>query len=161
MSAIAFATRVSRGLARREGPCAPAAARFGPVRVSRAPKANRVTTRPDVQADLDRFLTLVLRELSAREARLLDGPEGMPGDENLQLRCALPDGRVLVALFDAPPEDRDPKQRRLEILASTFGDAVEGAASKRPSRPPVARSLREELKALCVRAGSRTLTSYL
>lgn len=121
----------------------------------------------DVQADLDRFLTLVLRELSAREAHLLEGPEGPAVDESLQLRCALPDGRALVALFDAPPEDREPKQRRLEMLASTFvgtvegaasrsisGDAVETPASKRPSRPPAARSLRDELKALCVRAGA-------
>jgi hypothetical protein len=120
-----------------------------------------------VQADLDRFLSLVLRELSAREAHLLEGSEGPPDDQSLQLRCVLPDGRVLVALFDAPPEDREPKQRRLEMLASTFGDTVEGAASKstsgdalegaiskRPSRPPAARSLRDELKALCVRAGA-------
>ena len=109
---------------------------------------------PNVQADLDRFFTLVLRELSAREARILDAREAAPGDESRELRCLLPDGRVLVALFDDPPEDREPKQRRLEMLASTFGDVVDGSASPRPSRPSAARSLCDELKALCARAGA-------
>lgn len=109
---------------------------------------------PDVQADLDRFLTLVLRELSAREARVLGVGETSPGDESREVRCVLPDGRLVVASFDAPPEDREPKQRRLEMLANTFSDVFEGVASKRPSRPTAARSLREELKALCVRAGA-------
>jgi hypothetical protein len=109
---------------------------------------------PDVQADLDRFLTLVLRELSAREARVLEARQAAPpGDEARELRCVLPDGRILVVAFEAPPVDREPKQRRLEILASTFGDVVEETA-KRPPRPTAARLLRDELKALCARAGA-------
>jgi hypothetical protein len=75
-------------------------------------------------------------------------------DAEHSLRCRLPDGRGLVAIFQAPPEERETKQRRLEMLASTFEVMVEEPATKRRSRPPIARALQEELEGLCARASA-------
>jgi hypothetical protein len=108
-----------------------------------------------VELDLDRFLALVRRELGATQARVVDVDEAaVVTDITRVLRCPIPDGRVLVATFDAPPEGRDSKQRRLEMLASTFDSVVEETSPGRRSRPPVKRALRDELQALCDRAAA-------
>jgi hypothetical protein len=106
-----------------------------------------------VQADLDRFLALVRRELGAEEAIVLDAGADAPADANA-LSCRLADGRAVVARFAAPPPDHEAKQRRLEILTSTFDAVVEEAAHGRRSRPPVTSSLHDELAALCARAAA-------
>jgi hypothetical protein len=105
-----------------------------------------------VDADLERFLALVRRELGADDARVLEGAE--TPDDPCQLRCRMPDGRWLGASFAAAPADRDLKQRRLEMLVGTFDTVVEQDAAPRSSRPPVADVLHEELEALRDRAAA-------
>jgi hypothetical protein len=108
-----------------------------------------------VPTDVDRLLAIVCRELGARQAVVLE-LEGSPAaDDARDLRSPLPGGRVLVARFDAPPTERDAKQRRLEMLASTFEAASGPEEAARPrARPPVAHSLRDELRTLCARAAA-------
>jgi hypothetical protein len=103
-----------------------------------------------VTDDLDRFLSLVVRELGAQEARILEADADLAGDEHA-LATRLPDGRGVVARFAAPPPDRETRQRRLEMLASTFDTVVEEVGPGRRSRPPVAESLHDALVALCKR----------
>jgi hypothetical protein len=110
-------------------------------------------TLPRVPADLDRFLAMVCRELGARGADMAP-PAEATGDAEHTLRCAVPDGRTLIAHFDAPPPDRDVKQRRLEMLAATFDSIVDDPAQSRRPRPPVTTSLHDELVALCTRASA-------
>jgi hypothetical protein len=106
-----------------------------------------------VQADLDRFLALVCRELGAEEAHVLEPDDPTPEDPGtLYARCA--DGRSVSARFAQPPQDREAKQRRLEMLAGTFDSIVDETAHARKSRPPIARSLNDELTAICVRAAA-------
>jgi hypothetical protein len=108
-----------------------------------------------VELNLDRFLALVRRELGATQARVMDADEAAAvSDEARVLRCATPDGRVIMATFDVAPEGRDAKQRRLEMLASTFDSVVEETSPGRRTRPPVKRALRDELQALCERAAA-------
>jgi hypothetical protein len=104
-----------------------------------------------VQADLDRFLALVRRELDAEEARVLE-PDEAPTDDGSTLYARFADGRAVAARFAQPPVDREAKQRRLEMLASTFDTVVDEVAHGRKSRPPLARSLHDELRTLCARA---------
>jgi hypothetical protein len=109
-----------------------------------------------VAHDLERFLAFVAGELGAREAHVSDEPppEHGAGEASSDLSCALPDGRFIVVRFDAPPAERAPQQRRLEMLASTFGELADDARPVRSSRPPAARSLHEELRVACARAGA-------
>ncbi len=107
---------------------------------------------------LEEFLAVVTRDLGAESAVVLPAvPEGEQAPEDASalhcaLHCDLVGGRRLVARFAAPPADAAALQRRLEMLASAFGDLLPGGV--RPSRPPPARSLREELAALVQRAGA-------
>ncbi len=102
--------------------------------------------------DLDRFLALVRRELGAREALVADGVEPPVTDAALEVSTRVGAERWVVARFEAPPEDRDARQRRLDMLASTFDTVVEEAPPSRRSRPPVVSSLQDELEVLCARA---------
>jgi hypothetical protein len=106
-----------------------------------------------VQADLDRFLALVRRELGAEDARVLEA-EAEPPEGELSMSCRMGDGRTVVATFAVSPLDRDAKQRRLEILTSTLDAAVDEPAHGRRSRAPVASTLHDELSALCARAAA-------
>ena len=103
--------------------------------------------------DLERLLNLVRRELGAAEARFLS-PGESPVDDEHHLSCRLGDGRGVEARFDEPPPDREAKQRRLEMLASTFDAVAEDVPGSRRSRPPVGVSLHEELAAICTRTGA-------
>lgn len=98
---------------------------------------------------LSRFVALVKRELSAVEVTVVDGP--VPADEAC-LAAELADGRQVVARFSEPPAGRDALTRRLEMLASTFADALVPSERSRAARPPVAISLHEELRAVAARA---------
>lgn len=106
-----------------------------------------------MQADLERFLALVCRELAAEEARVLEADESAQDDDRAVV-CAFGDGRRVQARFAEPPADREAKQRRLEMLAGTFDTVVEETVHGRRSRPPVVTSLHDELSALCTRAGA-------
>ncbi len=103
-------------------------------------------------ADLERFLALVLRELGAQDARVVGAYEPGEPPDGLVLASRIAGESWIVARFDEPPADRDAKQRRLDMLASTFDVVVEEAPTSRRSRPPVALSLKDELEALCARA---------
>jgi hypothetical protein len=125
-----------------------------------------------VQADLERFLSLVRRELGAEEAHIVFAAdpeqEGQPSAPAMPSATDVPqdetrlyghfaDGRVVVARFAQPPADREAKQRRLEMLASTFDSLLEETTEGLParkSRPPIKSSLYDELSALCLRAAS-------
>ncbi len=120
--------------------------------------------------EVDRLLTLVCRELGAREAVVIEaGDDAEAAGAQRELRCAFGRERTLVARFDRVPVDRAALQRRLEMLASTFeavtdgpGRAAEAGAGNEGdrrreavrSRPPIARALQEELRRLCARAAA-------
>jgi hypothetical protein len=106
-----------------------------------------------VPADLERFLALVRRELGAEQSRIVEAGED-PDEDARELRCRLSDGRGIVARFAEPPADREARQRRLEILASTFHALVDEPQHGRRPRPPVATSLHDELSVLCARAAA-------
>lgn len=109
-----------------------------------------------MQPDSDRFLALVCRELGASEARIVqtDQAGAVIGGHALELRSPLAGGGTVVVSFAQAPEDREATQRRLEMLASTFEASGSASAPPRPSRPPPARSLRDELEALAARAAA-------
>ena len=115
-----------------------------------------------MQLDVERFLALVCRELGAEEAHIREDEDpSSESADSCELRWRMPDGRSVVARFAVAPADREVRQRRLEMLAGTFdtvwsGSADRGTDDARPprSRPPPARSLRDELAALCERAGA-------
>jgi hypothetical protein len=107
-----------------------------------------------VVPDLERFLALVRRELGAHEVSVCRPEEAPPAaDEACEMRSAIPDGRIVVATFAEAPAERDAKQRRLDMLASTFDALAEEAPGPR-SRPPAGVTLQDELKALCERAAA-------
>ena len=103
----------------------------------------------------ERFLSLAQRELSADDVRLLDAGESVPDAANVVV-AKLRDGRHVVASFGTPPSEHDVLVRRLTMLAATFADALEEQplSERAKSRPPVATSLHEELKALAQRSGA-------
>jgi hypothetical protein len=106
-----------------------------------------------VQADLERFLALVRRELGAEDTRVLEAETEAPAGE-LSLSCRMGDGRTVVATFATAPADREAKQRRLEILTSTLDAAIDEAEPGRRARAPVTSTLHDELSALCARAAA-------
>lgn len=96
----------------------------------------------------DRLIALVRRELDADDVRVLE-----PGDEIPEgaLVAALANGKRVAATFAANADDRDAKQRRLEILADSFSESFRTTGA---SRPPPAQSLHAELEGLAKRAGA-------
>jgi hypothetical protein len=100
---------------------------------------------------IERLLALVCRELGAESARLLGASEDEPHADNV-LYGQLPDGRRLAVVFASAPTAKGALTRRLQMLTSTFAHSLDEGTSRRPSRPPPARSLHEELRALSVRA---------
>ena len=107
-----------------------------------------------MQADLERFLALVRRELGAEDARVVEADEANVPEDPLVLTCDMQDGHAVVVTFTSTPADREAKQRRLEMLTSTLTATFEEPAHGRRSRPPVTSSLHDELSALCVRAAA-------
>lgn len=103
----------------------------------------------------ERFLSLAQRELSADDVRVLDVGEPPPEATNVVV-TRLRDGRHVVATFRDDPTERDVLERRLAILAGTFAEALDETptplSERSRSRPPVATSLHEELKALAQRS---------
>ena len=109
-----------------------------------------------VQPDTERFLALVCRELGASEAHIVEGAEGPGpgGGDERKLWSPLAKGGTVVATFDHAPDDPQATLRRLEMLASTFDVGHSDPPPQRRSRPPPARSLRDELEALATRAAA-------
>jgi hypothetical protein len=103
-----------------------------------------------------RFLELVVRELSAADARVELGGRD-PEDPRLVFRMAPSGGRVVV-VFDSPPPDRDAVERRLEaLIGPLLGPNEHGLASVSPPRTPpdiAGRRLDDELGRLAERAGA-------
>jgi hypothetical protein len=104
-----------------------------------------------VPLDIDRLLDLVRRETGAVDARVTDA---FDADDARLLRSRIPGGSWVVATFEGTPDDRETKQRRLDMLVSTFDGLVGDSGHLRRPRPPVATSLRHELESLRVRAGA-------
>jgi hypothetical protein len=108
-----------------------------------------------VDPGLLRFLELVVRELSASDARVELGGRD-PVDPHVVFRVAANGGRVVV-VFDAPPENRAAVEERLATLVNTLYGATEHAASPVSARTPpdvAGRRLDDELERLSERAGA-------
>lgn len=108
-----------------------------------------------VDAGLLRFLELVVRELSASDARVELGGRD-PVDPHVVFRLAANGGRVVV-VFDDPPADRAAVEARLATLVDTLYGASEHAPSPASARTPpdvAGRRLDDELERLSERAGA-------
>ena len=105
---------------------------------------------------LVRFLEILARELSASDARIELGGKD-PTDERLVFRMA-PNGSRVVAVFDAPPDQRATVENRLDALIASFFSTAESAmAGVPPSRTPpdiAGRRLDDELTRLSERAAA-------
>lgn len=96
-----------------------------------------------------RFLELVRREMEATEVTVV--PAGPAVADPGVLTSAFGKDEMIVVRFDTPPEDREAKGRRLEMLSIAFQTAREGET---PKKRISARSLRDELRALAARANA-------
>ena len=102
-----------------------------------------------------RFLELVVRELSASDARVEFGGRA-PEDPRLVFRNA-PNGGRVVAVFEAPPADRARIEERLDTLVETLYGGAEYPGSPASSRTPpdiAGRRLDDELESVSERAGA-------
>ena len=102
---------------------------------------------------LDRFLSLVRREMHAEDVRVLPPDAGPPSAENV-LCGLLHDGRQVVVAFPEAPGDREALSRRLDMLLQTFSQSSDLAGRQKGARLPIARSLQDELRALAKRANA-------
>jgi hypothetical protein len=98
---------------------------------------------------LSRFLELCAREMDASDVRA--EPRGTVQASAKVIVVPLGERSEVVVTFDEAPADIDARQRRLEMLATAFSAAIEGAGPERPKRVK-RRSLRRELEALAIRA---------
>jgi len=103
-----------------------------------------------------RFLELVVRELSASDARLELGGRD-PADSGL-LFCVAPSGVRVVVVCGSPPPDRAAVESRLGTMVATlFGSAEHGFGAPMSTRTPpdiAGRRLDDELGRLSERAGA-------
>ncbi len=98
---------------------------------------------------LARFLELVRREMDTAEVSVVPAGDVPPGP-NVLVAALGPEHEIVVRLEEAP-DDVEARQRRLDMLVSAFASAILG---DQPHKPSPSRSLREELRALAVRAGA-------
>jgi hypothetical protein len=101
----------------------------------------------------ERFASLVMRELSATAVHIAmpDEPER---ESDTVLSARLQDGRRVDAEFGQPIEDRAALARRLQMLVAAFESALAEPPEEGPRRKPPAISLRDELRAMTMRAGA-------
>lgn len=100
----------------------------------------------------ERFTALVMRELQASDVQIVTADE--PEREGEQILSArLQDGRRVDAMFERPIEDRAALARRLQMLVAAFESALAEPEEGTRRKPP-AISLREELRAMTMRAGA-------
>lgn len=97
-----------------------------------------------------RFLSLVIRDLDAQDARLELGGTPDPG----AIWAPLNDDFRVVAIFASPPADPDAKREALAALASSFSGVVATVALPHGNhdREPIARTLEDTLDLLAHRA---------
>ncbi|HVU04190.1 MAG TPA: hypothetical protein VHE30_20675 [Polyangiaceae bacterium] len=104
-----------------------------------------------------RFLEIVARELGAADARVELGGKD-PADPRVVFRPS-PSGARVVAVFDAPVEQRGAAENRLDaLIASFFSTAESLSAMAPPARTPpdiAGRRLDDELTRLAERAGAK------
>jgi hypothetical protein len=101
---------------------------------------------------LERFLSLVRREMRAEDVRVLS-PSDTGSEAPNVMHGRLQDGRRVAVVFAEPPSNRPALTRRLDMLLRTFAQSLdEPPASARSARPPLRRSLQDELRALANRA---------
>jgi hypothetical protein len=101
---------------------------------------------------LERLIGLVRRELGADDVRVLEGDLPAVAAPNV-IHATLADGRRLAVAFASAPASRDALVRRLDMLLLTFARSLEDdLAGRREPRAPTVQSLRDELRALAVRA---------
>jgi hypothetical protein len=106
-------------------------------------------------SELDELFGLVRRDLGADDVRVLEAGEEVPGaGAEGYVSCPLSLGRTLLARFSSPPADVEARQRRLEMLATSFDSTLMPARTAHPTRTSPARSLRHELAALMLRVGA-------
>jgi hypothetical protein len=105
---------------------------------------------PDAEAAFVRFAALVRRELGAEDVRLANDEPEAPAPNVLYTK--LDDGSSLVVTFAEPPENPSALARRLDILVGTFSQVASAPEHPASMRFSVARSLRDELRALANRA---------
>jgi len=98
---------------------------------------------------LSKFLELCAREMDASDVRTEERGTAKPSAKVLVV--PLGEHSEVVVAFDDAPADIEARQRRLEMLATAFAAAIEGAGPERPKRAK-RRSLRRELEALATRA---------
>lgn len=98
---------------------------------------------------VDRFVSLVLRELGAQSARIAQPEEPEPANA---LTTHLRDGRRVDVVFEGPIADRAAISRRLQMMVDAFESALAEEDQPAERRRVPAISLREELRALAERA---------
>src|SRR3979409_401146 len=103
----------------------------------------------------ERLVALVRRDLGADDVRIVEAQD-VPEDEppaGLRLECSLASGRRIIAVFENPPDDREARLRRLEMIVESFCEMLSRTPSS--SRPGPAVSLHTELETLARRAGAK------
>lgn len=100
----------------------------------------------------ERFTALVMRELQAALVKIVDASEPERDSEHV-LSARLQDGRRVDAVFERAIEDRAALARRLQMLVAAFESALAEPEEGTRRKPP-AISLREELRAMTMRAGA-------
>lgn len=109
--------------------------------------------------ELRKLLDLVRRDLEAADARAEIG--GRDPDDERSVWAALPQGWRIVAIFDAPPADREAKRERLAALVRPFEELATSAEVPSGGLGPAKqRALDEELDALSERAGARAAVVF-
>lgn len=103
----------------------------------------------------ERLVALVRRDLGADDVRIVEAQD-VPEDEppaGSRLECPLASGRRIIAVFENPPDDREARLRRLEMIVESFGEIL--ARTPSSSRPEPAATLHTELETLARRAGAK------
>jgi hypothetical protein len=104
-----------------------------------------------------KLIELVRHKLSADDARIEIG--GRPPDDPRIVAIEVDAACRLVALFQAPPEDRTAVSERLEALLTGFRDTLSSSSEPPRSLPsiPAGTQLHDALLALSARTGAETI----
>ncbi len=92
------------------------------------------------------------REVRADRVSLEPRPDNAQDEGANGVRIAIDERSDLVVRWNGPVDLEPALRRRLEMLVASFRDVVLESSGERGSRPPIATSLRDELRALAQRA---------